>query len=233
MALPKLEIPRYNINVPSLDKRVEFRPFLVKEEKVLMIAQETEDSGQLLPVIKNIVKSCSFEKLDPNNCTSADLEYLFLQLRAKSVGESVDIKIKCEECGEYASVKIKLNEVEVSKVDDISNTIEVSDSVGIILKRLSVKDVERIDDKNVERAFDQTLIYSIESIYDADNVYPASESTEKELIEFIDSLSHSHLEKMQEYIQNIPKVQYTVKFKCKECGHENEIVLEGIESFFA
>ena len=233
MALPKLEIPRYNINVPSLDKRVEFRPFLVKEEKVLMIAQETEDSSKLLPVIKNIVKACSFEKLDPNDCTSTDLEYLFLQLRAKSVGETVDIKIKCEECGEYTSITINLDEIVVSEINNISNTIEISDSVGMLLKPLSVKDVERIDEENAERAFNQTLIYSIESIYDADNVYPASESTEKELIEFIDSLSHSHLQKMQEYIQNVPAIQYVAKFKCKACGHENEIVLEGLESFFA
>lgn len=233
MALPKLEIPTYPIEVPSLNKQLDFRPFLVKEEKVLMIAQETEDSSKLLPVIKNIVKACSFEKLDPNDCTSTDLEYLFLQLRAKSIGETVDVQIKCEECGEYTSIKINLDEIKVSEIDNISNTIEISDSVGMVLKPLSVKDVERVDDKNAERAFNQTLIYSIESIYDADSVYPASESTEKELIEFIDSLSHSHLEKMQEYIQNVPTIRYISKFKCKACGHENEIVLEGIESFFS
>ena len=96
-----------------------------------------------------------------------------------------------------------------------------------------MSDAEKVDKDNSENAFNQMLVYSIESIYDADNVYPASESTEKELIEFIDSLSHKHLEKIQEFIQNIPKLQHTVKFKCKECGHENEVVLEGIESFFS
>lgn len=233
MALPKLDIPTYPIEVPSLNKRVDFRPFLVKEEKVLMIAQETDDQSKLLPVIKDIIKACSFEKLDPNECTATDLEYIFLQLRAKSVGETVSVQIKCEECDEYATVKINLEDIKITEAADLSNTIEINDSVGIVLKSLSIKDAEKIDDTDAEKAFNQTIVYSIESIYDADSVYPASESTEKELIEFIDSLSHSHLEKIQEYIQNIPKLTYTAKFKCEACGHKNEIVLEGIESFFS
>jgi len=101
------------------------------------------------------------------------------------------------------------------------------------LKKLSLADTEKIKTKDSVKAFNQMIMYSIESIYDADSVYPASESTEKELIEFIDSLSHKHLEKIQAYIENIPKLQYTVRFKCAECGHDNEIVLEGIESFFS
>jgi hypothetical protein len=233
MALPKLDVPKYPFEVPSLNKTVDFRPFLVKEEKVLMIAQETEDESKILPIIKDIVKACSFEKLDPNECTASDLEYIFLKLRAKSVGETVNVRIKCEKCDEYANVKINLEDITISEVNKVSNTIEINDSVGVILKQLSLKDTEKIDDKNPEKAFNQTIIYSIESIYDADSVYPASESTEKELIEFVDSLSHSHLEKIQEYIQNIPKLQYIAKFKCKECGHDNEILLEGIDSFFS
>tara|TARA_R110002153_G_scaffold4891_2_gene22880 strand:- start:3067 stop:3768 length:702 start_codon:yes stop_codon:yes gene_type:complete len=233
MALPKLENPTYPIEVPSLNRKVEFRPFLVKEEKILMIAQESGDEKKILKTIKDIISACSFNKLDPNECTSSDIEYLFLQLRAKSVGESVEIRIKCTECGEYANVKINLEDIKLSEVEEISNTIEITDSIGVVLKHVSMSDAEKVDKDNSENAFNQMLVYSIESIYDADNVYPASESTEKELIEFIDSLSHKHLEKIQEFIQNIPKLQHTVKFKCKECGHENEVVLEGIESFFS
>ena len=233
MALPKLENPTYAIEVPSLDRRVEFRPFLVKEEKVLMIAQESKDEKKILKTIKDIISACSFNKLDPNECTSSDIEYLFLQLRAKSVGENVEIRVKCEECGEYAKIKINLEDIKLSEVEDIDNTIEITDSIGVVLKHVSMAEAEKVDKKDSEKAFNQMLVYSIESIYDADSVYPASESTEKELIEFIDSLSHKHLEKIQAFIQNVPKLQHTVKFKCKACGHENEIVLEGIESFFS
>jgi len=233
MALPKLENPTYQIEVPSHSRKIEFRPFLVKEEKVLMIAQESEDSEKILNTIKDIIRVCSFEKLNPDECSLTDIEYIFLQLRAKSIGETVAVRIKCEECGEYTQVKINLEDVKVSRIEDINNDIKITDSIGIILKNLSISDTEKISTIDSERAFNQTIMYSIESIYDADNVYPASESTEKELIEFIDSLSHKHLEKIQEYIDSAPKLQYTIKFKCAKCGHENEVVLEGIESFFA
>jgi len=233
MALPKIENPTYAIEVPSLKRRVEFRPFLVKEEKVLMIAQESKDDKKILQTIKDIISACSYEKLDPNECTTTDIEYIFLQLRAKSVGETVTVKIKCEKCDTYASVVIDLEDIKVSNIKEIDNTIEITDSIGVILKKLSLADSEKIKTKDSIKAFNQMIMYSIESIYDADSVYPASESTEKELTEFIDSLSHKHLEKIQAYIEDVPKLQYTVKFKCAECGHDNEIVLEGIESFFS
>ena len=233
MALPKLENPTYAIEIPSLKRRVEFRPFLVKEEKVLMIAQESKDENKILQTIKDIISACSYEKLDPNICTTTDIEYIFLQLRAKSVGETVTVKIKCEKCDTYASVVIDLEDIQVSDIKEVDNNIEITDSIGVILKKLSLADTEKIKTKDSVKAFNQMIMYSIESIYDADSVYPASESTEKELIEFIDSLSHKHLEKIQAYIENIPKLQYTVRFKCAECGHDNEIVLEGIESFFS
>jgi DNA-directed RNA polymerase subunit M/transcription elongation factor TFIIS len=233
MALPKLENPTYAIEVPSLKRRVEFRPFLVKEEKVLMIAQESKDDKKILQTIKDIISACSYEKLDPNECTTTDIEYIFLQLRAKSVGETVTVKIKCEKCDTYASVVIDLEDIKVSEISEIDNTIEITDSIGVVLKKISLADTEKIKKGDNIKSFNQMIMYSIESIYDADSVYPASESTEKELTEFIDSLSHKHLEKIQAYIEDVPKLQYTVKFKCAECGHDNEIVLEGIESFFS
>ncbi len=233
MALPKLENPTYAIDVPSLNRRVDFRPFLVKEEKVLMIAQESQDEKKILQTIKDIISACSYEKLDPNTCTTTDIEYVFLQLRAKSVGETVTVNIKCEECDTYASVVINLEDIQVSEIENLDNNIQITDSIGVILKKLSLADTEKIKEKDSIKAFNQMIMYSIDSIYDADSVYPAGESTEKELIEFIDSLSHKHLEKIQAYIENTPKLQYTVRFKCAECGHDNEIVLEGIESFFS
>lgn len=233
MALPKLENPTYDIEVPSLKRKVSFRPFLVKEEKVLMMAQESKDEKRILKTVKDIISACSFGKLNPADCTTSDLEYLFLQLRAKSIGETVSVKVKCAKCDNYETVRINIEDIKLSEVEDIENTIEITDSVGIVLKSISLDDAEKIDKKNTERAFNQTIIYSIESIYDADNVYPASESTEKELTEFIDSLSHKHLEKIQAFIQNVPTLRYVCKFTCSECGHENEVVLEGIESFFS
>ena len=233
MALPKLENPTYAFNVPSLNRKVEFRPFLVKEEKVLMMAQESQDEKKILKTVKDIISACSFGKLNPDECAASDLEYLFLQLRAKSVGETVSVKIKCSECDNYEKCAINLEEIALSEPKDLDNTVEITDSIGLILKTISLSDAEKINKKDTEKAFNQTIMYSIESIYDSDNVYPASESTEKELIEFIDSLSHKHLEKIQSYIQNVPKLQHECQFKCTQCGHDNVTVLEGIESFFS
>jgi DNA-directed RNA polymerase subunit M/transcription elongation factor TFIIS len=233
MALPKLENPTYAFNVPSLNRKVEFRPFLVKEEKVLMMAQESQDEKKILKTVKDIISACSFGKLNPDECAASDLEYLFLQLRAKSVGETVSVKIKCSECDNYEKCVINLEEIALSEPKDLDNTIEITDSIGLILKTISLSDAEKINKKDTEKAFNQTIMYSIESIYDSDNVYPASESTEKELIEFIDSLSHKHLEKIQSYIQNVPKLQHECQFKCTQCGHDNVTILEGIESFFS
>jgi len=148
MALPKLENPTYTIEVPSLDRRVEFRPFLVKEEKVLMIAQESKDEKKILKTIKGIISACSFDKLNPNECTSSDIEYLFLQLRAKSVGENVEVRVKCAECGEYAKIKINLEDIKLSEVEDISNTIEITDSIGVVLKHVSMENAEKVDKKD-------------------------------------------------------------------------------------
>jgi DNA-directed RNA polymerase subunit M/transcription elongation factor TFIIS len=233
MALPKLENPTYEVKVPSLGRRVEFRPFLVKEEKILMMAQESKDEKKILKTVKDIISACSFNKLNPNECTTSDLEYLFLQLRAKSIGENVTVNIKCSECENYEKHKINLEEITLSQTEDLDNTIEITDAIGIVLKTISMEDAERINKKDTEKAFNQTIIYSIESIYDADNVYPASESSEKELTDFIDSLSHKHLEKIQKFIQNVPTLRHVCEFKCSKCGHENKTVLEGIESFFS
>lgn len=233
MALPVLNNETHTIKVPSQKRTVDFRPFLVKEEKILMIVQESKDSKKILKVIKDIISACSFNKLDPNTLTSTDLEYIFLQLRATSVGETTSINIKCNNCEEYTTNKINIKDIDVVEGEVLDNNIKITDGVGIILKSISLTEAEKIDTTNTEKSFNQTLIYSIESIYDADNVYPASEHTEKEMIEFIDSLSHKHLEKIQNYIQNVPKLQHTCSFKCKECETENVHVLEGIESFFS
>lgn len=233
MALPVLNNETHPIKVPSQNRTVDFRPFLVKEEKVLMIVQESKDSKKILKVIKDIISACSFNKLDTNTLTATDLEYIFLQLRATSVGETTTINIKCSNCDEYTKNIVNIKEIEVVEGEKLDNNIKITDDIGVILKSISLTEAEKIDTKNTEKSFNQTLIYSIESIYDADNVYPASEHTEKELIEFIDGLSHKHLEKIQGFIQNVPKLSHTCSFKCPHCETENEHVIEGIESFFS
>jgi DNA-directed RNA polymerase subunit M/transcription elongation factor TFIIS len=231
--LPKLETPTYSTTLPSTGEKVDYRPFLVKEEKVLMIAQESNNNSAMLKALKSIIKACTFEKINPSKCTTYDIEYMFLKLRAASVGETAEIQFKCEECGEYNTVEINLNDIEVVYPEKKPETdIKLTDNVGIKLKEVSVDEVETLSDVTNAENFTKAIAAVIDVIYDADNVYKVSETSPKEVDEFIDNLSHTHLEKIQEFIENQPMLKHTVKFKCSKCGHDNEIELVGLQSFF-
>lgn len=231
--LPKLDTPTYTTVLPSTGESIEYRPFLVKEEKILMIAQESNDNAAMIKALKNIIKSCTEGQVDPSKCTVYDIEYLFLQFRAKSVGETAPIRLKCEECGEYTEVEIDLSEVEVQypKKKTVNN-IKLTDKVGIKLKEVSVDEVETLSGLSDSKGFNKAIAAVIDVIYDEDNVYNVKDTNPKEVYEFIDNLSHSHLEKIQDFIENQPMLKHTVKFKCEKCGHENEVELVGLQSFF-
>ena len=231
--LPKLETPTYSTVMPSTGDKVEYRPFLVKEEKILMIAQESKDNGAMLKALKNIIKACTFNKVNPNVCTTYDIEYLFLKLRAASVGETAELQFKCEECGEYNKVEVNLNEIEVVYPKEKPETnIKLTENVGIKLKEVEVNDIETLSDITNPENFSKAIASVIDVIYDAEYVYKVKDTSPKEVLAFIDNLSHTHLEKIQDFIENQPMLKHTVEFKCVKCGHENKIELVGLQSFF-
>ena len=230
MPLPVLETTTYNLVVPSTKKKLKYRPFLVKEEKILLIAQESESENQILQAVRDIIESCTFAKIDVNKIPMYDLEYIFLKIRSKSVGEVISFQLKCEECGEYNKVELNLEDVEVQFPDEeIDPNIELTDSVGITLKPINLSDVTRAKGKD---AISEALISSIDSIYDSDNVYSASTCSKKELETFVDSLTHQHLEKIQKYLLNQPTLKHTIEYTCEKCGHKNSYELSGLQSFF-
>lgn len=236
MALPILEAPKYSIRLPSTGKTIEYRPFLVKEEKILLIAQESDSSREMLSAMKDIVKACTFNKVDPNELTSYDLEFLFLKLRSKSVGETATIKVKCEKCDTYVPVEVNLDEVEIPSVSSDPVNIMLNDTVGITMRHVRVRDLASLTDERKSSAdiFIDSVIASIHSIFDANGVYLTDETKKDELVNFVQSLSRSHMKEIEKFIADTPKVQLKVKFACtnEECKHENEITLTGIKSFF-
>ena len=234
MALPILESPKYIINIPSNKKTIEYRPFLVKEEKILLMAQESQDSREMLNAMKDIIRACTFEKIDVNLLTSFDLEYIFLKLRSKSIGEISNVNIKCSSCDEQNSIAINLDEIEVKFDESVSKTIMITDTVGINMQYIRVKDMGALtDDKKTQSdLINEVVIASIESIFDADNVYPSENSSKAELITFINSLNRSQMQKIEEFIASVPALKETVKFKCKKCSHQNEFELAGTQAFF-
>ena len=235
MALPTITTPKYQLKLPSTGESITYRPFLVKEEKILLIAQETKDPKQMMGAMRDIISACTFDKVKTSEITTFDLEYIFLKLRAKSVGENADIKVQCQKCEEYNPISINLDDIKVDVPENKSSTVMLTDSIGVTLKYITALKMEKITamiEKDQMAVINELIINSIETIFDDNNVYPAIDSTPAELTQFIESLNRQQMEKIESFIGNAPKLQHTCEFKCHKCEEDNSIVLQGIQSFF-
>jgi len=234
MALPKLNAPRYVLTIPSTKEEIEFRPFEVKEQKVLLLARESDDQKQMIRATRDLISACTFNKVNPNDLTMFDFEYVFLQIRAKSVGETSEIKLGCSECGHMNDAVINLEDAQIKGDLEKSMRIKVTDEVGIVLRYPRFNIADALGKVNPESAEGSILVIAncIESIYDADDVYPAEEQTQKELVEFVESLSTRSFQQIVEMFQDLPTVAIKHDFKCEKCGHDNDISVEGLNNFF-
>jgi len=232
MPLPTIETPKYFLTVPSSGESVEFRPFLVKEEKVLMIAQEAGSDASMIAAMKDIIKACTFKKLDLYSLTMSDLEYILLQIRSKSVGETTEIRVKCDESGEFVNVTLDLSEISVKKEKKVDNNIQLTDEVGITLKSPGLKDAERAaKGRKDNNPLIQALTSVIESVYDNDEVYPFSDASPKEIENFIDSLSSEQVQKIKKWLDSTPSLSHEIEF-VGPTGHKNKKILSGLNDFF-
>ena len=231
MALPKLATTKYELTLPSTGEKVEYRPFLVKEEKVLLTAQQAGTQMDQVRAIKEIVESCTFGVLKSNELPFFDLEYVFLQLRAKSVGEKSKLQITCPDDGETkVEVEIDLTQIEVKREVGHEPQIKLTDDIGVILDYPKLDTMANTGDET-EQAF-SIIKDCIKQIYDAENVYDKNQMNAKELDEFIESMNHKQFQEMQNFFTSMPRVKHTVKVKNPNTGVESEVVLEGMQSFF-
>lgn len=241
--LPKIDVPVYEIKLPSNGEPIKFRPFTVKEEKLFLMAYESEDVKYSVDTIIQVLNNCIISDIDVKDLPTFDIEYLFLNLRARSVGEVVKLKYRCnndvnteegvKKCN--SSVEMELNVLQIEPTRDInhSNKIEISDNLGIVMKYPKIgliKDNTNVEDFNIIL---ELIINCIDYIYDENNVYYAKDSSKEELVEFLDSLQSKDLEKIKEFFDTMPKLKKKVDFHCNKCGYEENIELEGIQSFFA
>ena len=233
MALPTIESPKYFLTVPSTKESVEFRPFLVKEEKVLMIAQEAGTNQSMISAMKDVINACTFGALDLYSLSMSDLEYILIQIRAKSVGETSDIKFKCDESDEFIDITIDLSEIEVTKSKNKENKIQLTDDIGITLKSPGLKEAE-VAARSSKKANSivQSLMTVIESVYDGESVYPFADATPKEIEKFIESLNSKQVVKIKEWVDGLPSLKKEIKYKCSK-GKERTKVLSGLDDFFA
>lgn len=241
MALPKIDVPIFELTLPLSKQSIRFRPFLVKEEKILLMAMESDAELSNMLAIRQIITNCVLDDIDLDQMTVVDMEYLFLNLRARSVGEIADVHYKCNnivndekgehECGNIVKTSFNLLEIEPVYNTSHSNKIELSPSLGIVMKYPTVGMMYKTGVSSIDSIMD-VLISCIDYIYDDETIYYAKDSTQEELTEFIESLTKDQFVKVQDFFVLMPKLMKTLEFKCDKCGYADEISLEGIQSFF-
>ena len=236
MALPKLITPTYELELPSSDEKIKFRPFLVKEEKILMIAMESGKSPDIVNAVKDIVKTCTFDKLDISNIPMFDVEYVFLRIRSKSVGEVSKLKLLCpDDKKTYADVEVKLDDVTVQVDEGHTNKIELDNDMGMIMTYPNIDSFKNSGITTITAANMLDVISTcILQIYEqkGEKVYEAKDQTQKELSDFIEQLQTKHFKKVQAFFDTMPKLKHSVKVKNPKTKKESEIVLVGLNDFF-
>ena len=239
MPLPSIATPSYTLEIPSLKKEIKYRPFLVKEEKVLIIAMESEDPKQIANAVKTVINNCILTKgIKVEQLATFDIEYLFLNIRGKSVGETVDILITCPD-DEVTQVPISINldDIQVEFRKDHSRDIKLDDNLTLRMRYPSMNEFIKANFGNqfnlsVNDTFD-LIISCMEQVYNQEESWTASDCTQKELTEFIEQLSSKQFKEVENFFTTMPKLSHTLKIKNPNTEVESEVVLEGLSSFFA
>jgi len=236
MALPQVNTPTYELAVPSTDKKLKYRPFLVKEEKILMIAMEAQEQTGIIDAVKQIVQSCTFEKFDMNSAPMFDVEYIFLNIRAKSVGEVSTVRLRCPDDNEtFVQTDIDLTKVEVEVNDEHSNKIELTEEMGMIMKYPTLESFVSLDATSINASNMIDIIAAcIEQIYDkkGEDIYEAKDSTRQELIDFVEQLNSKQFKEVQSFFDTMPKLKHKVKIENPKTKVKSEVVLTGLNDFF-
>ena len=233
MTLPVINTPTYELEIPSTKEKLTYRPFLVKEEKILLMAMEEEKDTQLNKALKQVVHNCTFEKVDVGKLPLFDLEYIFLRIRAKSVGEVAKIQVLCEDDGEtYVPVEIDLESIEVEFQEDHSNKIELTDEIGIEMGYPTFEFLNfNAGETEVNQLFD-IIGSSIVRVYEGETVYEKADFSKKDLKTFLESLTSKQFLKLQKFFETMPRLRHKVEVINPKTKKKNEITLEGLQAFF-
>ena len=233
MALPKLKTLTYELELPSSGEKLKYRPFLVKEQKALMIAQESEDDKLIENTFAQIINDCVFDDVDPYTMPMFDIEYLFLRIRGKSVGEKVKLNLLCPDDEKTrVDVEVNLEEVDIQMSKDHTNIIKLTDDIHIIMKYPCLKDMAGFDDTGEVSSIFDMIKRCIFEVRDGETVYNKVDISEKELDDFIDSMSTENFDHVSKFFETMPKLYHEVEVKNPKTKKKNKIPIEGLQSFF-
>ena len=239
MPLPKISTAEYELKLPSNGKTIKYRPFLVREEKILILALESENQKQITTAVKQVIKECVLTKgIKVDQLPSFDIEYLFLNIRGKSVGESIELMVTCGDDGKTeVPVTVLIDDIEVSTNDEHDTDIELSDGYSVKMKYPSLNqfietNFNQDDEDAVEKSFEM-IATSIDMVYNDKDMFAASECTKKELKEWVESLTSAQFQKIEKFFETMPKLTHTLEVVNPNTKKKNTIVLEGLTDFFA
>src|SRR6056300_98088 len=241
--LPKLDVPTYEVNLISTGKPIRFRPFLVKEQKLFLMASESDDAKETVQVIRQVLKNCIIDDIDVDSLPTFDLEWLFINLRARSVEEIVNLRYKCNnnvkdeegkdvKCSGYVEFDVNLLDIEPSKNPEHTNKVQITENLGVVLKYPTFEMVQKYEGLQENDLMTNVLVDCIDYIFDKEQMYYAKDTTRAELTEFVDNLQQKDLEKIKLFFDTIPEVKKDVTFECPKCKYNEQIAIKGIQNFF-
>ena len=240
MALPIMNTPVYTMTVPTSGVSVRYRPFLVKEEKALLIAQQSEDVKVMIETLKNVIKSCVMDKLDVEKLAVVDLEYMFVQIRGKSVGETIELTFGCDtDHGEQnekakSTVVVDVSTISVETGEGHTSKFDLFDNVGVVMKYPTVdilKKLEGIESTDIDKIF-EVIALSIDYIYQGDEIFYSNEQGKDEMLQFVNNLTSEQFIRVQSFFETMPKLRKEIQYDCPVCGRHHVKLLEGLQSFF-
>ena len=233
MALPKLNSLTYELALPSTGEKLKYRPFLVKEQKALMIAQESDDTKLMETTFAQIINDCILDEVDPYTMPMFDIEYVFLRIRGKSVGEKVKLNVLCPDDEQTrVDIEVDLEEVDVHMSDDHTNVVDLTKDITMIMRYPCLKDMSGSDDAGEVDTMFYMIKRCVHEIHDGETIYNRVDISEKELDEFIESMSTENFEKLSNFFETMPKLYHEIEVKNPKTKKKNKIPIEGLQNFF-
>jgi len=231
MALPKLDSPTYETELPSTGEKIKYRPFLVKEQKLLLMAQESSNQDEIMTSISQLIDACTFDKIDANSSPVFDIEYLFLKIRSKSVGEKVKITITCPDDGKTkVPVEINLEDINIQMDVGHTNELKISDKIKMVMKYPVLSDISKATGTETDKIFD-ILNQCVHEVHDGDKIYNKVDITDEDLSEFVNSFTGNQFEMVTEFFNTMPKLRHVVNVTNPKTKVKSEVVIEGLDSF--